>query len=213
MLDRDQTVSLSQPEPLPFAYNQPMDATPPLEENRNFRISSDEPNGIHKKMKLLEPSQSAQTTKASLSFNSKRISKPGSDMKKKRAKIRKDERSDAASEGEERNHEEPVIQIPEMIKTALKPPETVVNPEQIVESKPTAEPLAQPLPEKKAAARATKTAAAKDKSDKYYKQFDFFFNRSVFRTMTEFFKEKFNKYFSEYLLDLKKQDQKAWQQR
>ena len=31
--------------------------------------------------------------------------------------------------------------------------------------------------------------------------------------MTEFFKEKFNKYFAEYLLDLKKKDQKAWQQR
>ena len=71
----------------------------------------------------------------------------------------------------------------------------------------------QPIAEKKGSARGTKTAAAKDKSDKYYKQFDFFFNRSVFRTMTEFFKEKFNKYFAEYLLDLKKKDQKAWQQR
>lgn len=63
----------------------------------------------------------------------------------------------------------------------------------------------QPTQEKKAG-KPSKTAAAKDKSDKYYKQFDFFFNRSVFRTMTEFFKEKFNKYFSEYLMELKKKD-------
>ena len=134
MLDRDQTVSLSQPEPLPFGFNQPMEPTPTPEENRNFRISSDEPNGIHKKMKLLEPTHSGSTTKASLNFNSKRICKPSSDLKKKRAKIRNDERSEAASDSDERQ-QEPVIQIPELIKAALQPPETVINPEQIVESK------------------------------------------------------------------------------
>lgn len=104
-------MSLSQPEPLPLGFNQPMEATPPLEENRNFRISTDSPNGIHKKMKLTDPSQSAQKTKNSLSFNSKRIAKAGSEMKKKRAKARKDERTDDSSEAEERNLEEPVIQI------------------------------------------------------------------------------------------------------
>ena len=52
----------------------------------------------------------------------------------------------------------------------------------------------------------TKIEIANSKSEKYYKQFDFFFNRSCFRIMTEFYKEKFNKYYKSKLQALKKSD-------
>lgn len=45
--------------------------------------------------------------------------------------------------------------------------------------------------------KLTKISAANAKAEKYYKQFDFFFNRSCFRIMTEFFKDKFNKFYAE----------------
>ena len=36
----------------------------------------------------------------------------------------------------------------------------------------------------------------KQKAEKYYKQFDFFFIRSNFRIMTEFYKEKFQAFYA-----------------
>jgi hypothetical protein len=45
--------------------------------------------------------------------------------------------------------------------------------------------------------KQTKISAANAKAEKYYKQFDFFFNRSCFRIMTEFFKDKFNRFYAE----------------
>jgi hypothetical protein len=62
-------------------------------------------------------------------------------------------------------------------------------------------------PEKK----QTKISAANAKHEKYYKQFDFFFNRSCFRIMTEFFKDKFNRFYSEKQMALKKMDFHLWQ--
>ena len=46
--------------------------------------------------------------------------------------------------------------------------------------------------------------AAQARSEKYYKQFDFFFNRSCFRIMTEFYKDKFNTFYSIKQAALKK---------
>lgn len=45
--------------------------------------------------------------------------------------------------------------------------------------------------------KISKIVAANRKSEKYYKQFDFFFNRSCFRIMTEFYKDKFNKFYAQ----------------
>lgn len=45
--------------------------------------------------------------------------------------------------------------------------------------------------------KQTKISAANAKAEKYYKQFDFFFKRSCFRIMTEFFKDKFNRFYSD----------------
>ena len=59
---------------------------------------------------------------------------------------------------------------------------------------------------KKAPTKMTKIEIANSKSEKYYKQFDFFFNRSCFRIMTEFYKEKFNKFYKSKLQSLKKSD-------
>lgn len=44
--------------------------------------------------------------------------------------------------------------------------------------------------------KQTKILVAQARQEKYYKQFDFFFNRSCFRIMTEFYKEKFNKFYA-----------------
>lgn len=52
--------------------------------------------------------------------------------------------------------------------------------------------------------KTTKILAAQEKQEKYYKQFDFFFNRSCFRIMTEFYKEKFNKFYNAEMIILKK---------
>ena len=52
-------------------------------------------------------------------------------------------------------------------------------------------------PEKLKKQKMTKINIANAKSEKYYKQFDFFFNRSCFRIMTEFFKDKFTKFYHE----------------
>ena len=38
---------------------------------------------------------------------------------------------------------------------------------------------------------------------KYYQKFDFFFKRSTFRIMAEFYKEKFTNFYNEYKLVLK----------
>ena len=57
---------------------------------------------------------------------------------------------------------------------------------------------------KKRQLKQTKINIANAKSEKYYKQFDFFFNRSCFRIMTEFFKDKFNKFYADRQFALKK---------
>ena len=56
----------------------------------------------------------------------------------------------------------------------------------------------------------TKICVAQANSEKYYKQFDFFFNRSCFRIMTEFYKEKFNKYYAKQMVMLKKEHPDKW---
>lgn len=54
----------------------------------------------------------------------------------------------------------------------------------------------QPKLKKENAPKVTKIGVAMARSEKYYKQFDFFFNRSCFRIMTEFYKDKFNKFYA-----------------
>ena len=49
------------------------------------------------------------------------------------------------------------------------------------------------------------------KDQKYYKQFDFFFNRSCFRVFTEFFKDKWKIFYDDRLIALKKKDFDQWQ--
>lgn len=56
----------------------------------------------------------------------------------------------------------------------------------------------------------SKLCAANARAEKYYKQFDFFFNRSCFRIMTEFFKDKFNKFYADKQMALKKTNFAAW---
>lgn len=56
----------------------------------------------------------------------------------------------------------------------------------------------------------TKINIANAKAEKYYKQFDFFFNRSCFRIMTEFFKDKFNKFYAERQATLKQVNFQLW---
>lgn len=58
--------------------------------------------------------------------------------------------------------------------------------------------------------KQSKILAAQEKHEKYYKQFDFFFNRSCFRIMTEFYKEKFNKFYNAQMLILKKEHADLW---
>ena len=53
-------------------------------------------------------------------------------------------------------------------------------------------------------AKKTKVSLATAKSESYYKYFDFFYNRSCFRIMTEFYKVKFNKFYYKRLVTLKK---------
>lgn len=57
----------------------------------------------------------------------------------------------------------------------------------------------------------SKLSSANARAEKYYKQFDFFFNRSCFRIMTEFFKDKFNKFYADKQMSLKKTNFAAWQ--
>mmetsp|Transcript_16301 Transcript_16301/g.27555 ORF Transcript_16301/g.27555 Transcript_16301/m.27555 type:complete len:177 (-) Transcript_16301:1002-1532(-) len=64
----------------------------------------------------------------------------------------------------------------------------------------------------KKGSKLTKIDIANSKSEKYYKQFDFFFNRSCFRIMTEFYKEKFNKFYKSKMATLKKANFQLWQQ-
>ena len=47
---------------------------------------------------------------------------------------------------------------------------------------------------------------------KYYQNFDFFFKRSCFRTMTEFYKDKFNTFFKDRLAKMKIEQPAAWNQ-
>ena len=66
---------------------------------------------------------------------------------------------------------------------------------------------------KKKEPKMTKINAAQARSEKYYKQFDFFFNRSCFRIMTEFYKEKFNKFYASEMILLKKEQPGQWKQK
>jgi len=59
----------------------------------------------------------------------------------------------------------------------------------------------------------TKVDKAHSKSEKYYKQFDFFFNRSCFRIMTEFYKVKFNKFYKDQMTLLKRDQSGAYKQK
>jgi len=59
--------------------------------------------------------------------------------------------------------------------------------------------------------RITKVSIAQKKSEKYYKQFDYFFHRSCFRAMAEFYKEKFHSFYKEQMVQLKKRDFDMWQ--
>lgn len=51
-----------------------------------------------------------------------------------------------------------------------------------------------------------------ENQDKYYKNFEFFFNRSCFRTMTKFYKEKFDKFYDKKVANLKKDNFSKWQE-
>lgn len=46
----------------------------------------------------------------------------------------------------------------------------------------------------------------KTQKSKYYQNFDFFFKRSCFRVMTEFYKDRFNTFFTERVAQLKLSD-------
>ena len=61
--------------------------------------------------------------------------------------------------------------------------------------------------------KTSKILAAQARQEKYYKQFDFFFNRSCFRIMTEFYKEKFNKFYNAQMLLLKKEQPDLWRKK
>jgi len=61
--------------------------------------------------------------------------------------------------------------------------------------------------------KMSKINAAQARSEKYYKQFDFFFNRSCFRIMTEFYKEKFNKFYAKEMIVLKKEHPDQWKKK
>ena len=43
--------------------------------------------------------------------------------------------------------------------------------------------------------------------------FDFFFNRSCFRIMTEFYKLNFNKFYTTYMLSMKKDFPDQWKRK
>lgn len=56
----------------------------------------------------------------------------------------------------------------------------------------------------------TKVGIANARDEKYYKQFDFFFNRSCFRIMSEFYKDKFSQFYAKNQLQLKQVDFRKW---
>jgi hypothetical protein len=66
---------------------------------------------------------------------------------------------------------------------------------EVVKQEIAAQKIAEVVSVPKKEAKVTKIGQAAAKSEKYYKQFDFFFNRSCFRIMTEFYKDKFNKFY------------------
>jgi len=71
-------------------------------------------------------------------------------------------------------------------------------------SKPVIKPKIEQPKKKENVPKITKIGVAMARSEKYYKQFDFFFNRSCFRIMTEFYKDKFNKFYAMKQAALKK---------
>lgn len=61
--------------------------------------------------------------------------------------------------------------------------------------------------------KKSKIQDSQSRQEKYYKQFDFFFNRSCFRIMTEFYKEKFSKFYNTQMLILKKSQPEMWRKK
>ena len=49
--------------------------------------------------------------------------------------------------------------------------------------------------QKKTGPRKTKLSQSEANNESYYKNFDFFYNRSLFRDMTKFYKIKFEKFY------------------
>ena len=70
-----------------------------------------------------------------------------------------------------------------------------------------------PDPLDKNVKKQTKIGFSKEKDVKYYKMFDFFFNRSCFRIMTEFYKLNFNKFYTQHMLALKKDCPDTWKRK
>jgi len=56
----------------------------------------------------------------------------------------------------------------------------------------------------------SKLEIASAKNEKYYRQFDFFFARSAFRIMAEFYKEKFNSFYADSMDLTDKQQLQMW---
>ena len=59
---------------------------------------------------------------------------------------------------------------------------------------------------------AQRRKKCRSQKTKYYQNFDFFFKRSCFRTMTEFYKDKFNAFFKDRLAKMKVEQPAAWNQ-
>lgn len=63
---------------------------------------------------------------------------------------------------------------------------------------------------KKDTPRKTKLSQSEANDERYYKNFEFFYNRSLFRDMTKFYKIKFDKFYELKLAALKKANFQAW---
>jgi len=68
----------------------------------------------------------------------------------------------------------------------------------------------QPVRKKKTSQKKTKLKESEDNNERYYKNFDFFYLRSLFRDMTKFYKIKFEKFYEKKLVALKKTDFASW---
>lgn len=82
----------------------------------------------------------------------------------------------------------------------------------VVQETPDAEMLHEERTEREIQDHVDSPAKKKKKADKnkYYQNFEFFFKRSVFRTMTEFYKDKFNAFFEKRQNQLKADNPAQW---